>query len=171
MRIEGTRNLVPAALAAGAKRFLARSISFVCSPAGDGLTGEATPLYLDAPDAIRPLAEAVAELERQTLQTQGLEGVVLRYGWFYDPGTNNDPDDGSIPRSVRKGRAPIVGDGAGTDSFVHVEAAARATMVALDREKPGIYNIVDDAPARLREWLPVVAFVCDTVIQGGTPDA
>lgn len=70
-------------------------------------------------------------------------------------------------------RAIVIGSlgGAGTDSFVHVEAAARATMVALDRAKPGIYNIVDDAPARLREWLPAVAFVCDTVIRGGTPDA
>lgn len=157
VRIEGTRNLVQAARAAGAKRFLAQSISFICSPAGDGLTDETTPLYLDAPDAIRPLAEAVAELERQTLQTSGLEGVVLRYGWFYGPGTNYDPDGGSIPRSVRKGRSPIVGDGAGTYSFIHVEDAARATMDALDRAQPGIYNIVDDEPARLREWLPVVA--------------
>lgn len=157
VRIEGTRNLVQAALAAGAKRFVAQSISFICSPAGGGLTDEATPLYLDAPDAIRPLAEAVAELERQTLQTNGLEGVVLRYGWFYGPGTNYDPVDGSIPRSVRKGRSPIVGDGAGTYSFIHVEDAARATIVALDRAQPGIYNIVDDEPAKLREWLPLVA--------------
>jgi nucleoside-diphosphate-sugar epimerase len=157
VRIEGTRNLVQAALAAGAKRFLAQSISFICSPAGEGLTDEATPLYLDAPDAIRPLAEAVAELERQTLQTKRLEGVVLRYGWFYGPGTNYDPVDGSIPRSVRKGRSPIVGAGAGTYSFIELEDAARATMVALDRAKPGVYNIVDDEPARLDEWLPVVA--------------
>lgn len=157
IRTEGTRNLVQAALAAGAKRFLAQSISFICSPAGSGLTDEETPLYLDASDTIRPLAEAVAELERLTLETPGMEGVVLRYGWFYGPGTNYDPAGGSIVRSVRKGRAPIVGDGAGTYSYIHVEDAAAATMIALHRARPGIYNVVDDEPARLSEWLPFVA--------------
>ncbi len=156
VRIEGTRNLVEASRTAGVERFIAQSISFICSPVGDGLTDEETPLYFDAPAAIRPLAEAVAELERQTLHTEGLDGVVLRYGWFYGPGTNYDPAN-SIPRSIRKGRAPIVGDGAGTYSFIHVEDAAHATMEALVRAKPGIYNIVDDDPARLSEWLPVVA--------------
>ncbi len=156
VRTEGTRNLVEAAQAGGARRFIAQSISFICSPSGAGLTSEETPLYLDAPDAIRPLAEAVAELERQTLHARDLDGVVLRYGWFYGAGTNYDPA-GSIPRSVRKGRAPIVGTGAGTYSFIHVEDAARATMKALTRAKPGVYNIVDDEPARLREWLPVLA--------------
>jgi nucleoside-diphosphate-sugar epimerase len=156
VRTEGTRNLVTAARAAGARRFVAQSISFICSPSGTGLTNEATPLYLDAPDAIRPLAEAVAELERQTLHTDGMDGVVLRYGWFYGPGTNYDPA-GSIPRSIRNGRAPIVGEGAGAYSFIHIDDAARATMKALTRAKPGIYNIVDDDPVRLSEWLPVVA--------------
>jgi nucleoside-diphosphate-sugar epimerase len=156
VRTEGTRNLVKVARAAGARRFIAQSISFICSPVGAGMTNEETPLYLDAPDAIRPLAEAVAELERQTLNADGMEGVVLRYGWFYGPGTNYDPAD-SIPRSIRKGRAPIVGEGAGTYSFIHVDDAARATMKALTRAKPGIYNIVDDDPARLSEWLPVAA--------------
>ena len=113
-------------------------------------------MYLDAPDAIRPLAEAVAELERRTLHADGMEGVVLRYGWFYGPGTNYDPA-GSIPRSIRNGRAPIVGEGAGTYSFIHVDDAARATLQALTRARPGIYNIVDDEPARLSEWLPFVA--------------
>lgn len=156
VRIEGTRNLVAAARAAGARRFIAQSISFICSPAGVGLTNEETPLYLDAPAAIRPLAHAVAELERQTLRTEGIEGVVLRYGWFYGPGTNYDPA-GSIPRSIRKGRSPIVGAGAGTYSFIHVDDAARATLQALARAQPGIYNIVDNDPARLNQWLPVVA--------------
>ena len=156
VRTEGTRNLVAAARAAGARRLITQSISFICSPSQTGLTSEETPLYLDASDAIRPLAEAVAELERQTLHTDGIEGVVLRYGWFYGPGTNYDPA-GSIPRSIRKGRAPIVGEGAGTYSFIHVDDAARATMKALIRAKPGIYNIVDDDPARLSTWLPVVA--------------
>jgi nucleoside-diphosphate-sugar epimerase len=156
VRTEGTRNLVVAASAAKAQRLITQSISFICSPARTGVTDEDTPLYLDAPDAIRPLAEAIAELERRTLQANGMDGVVLRYGWFYGPGTNYDPA-GPIPRSVRKGRAPIVGEGAGTYSFIHVDDAARATMKALTRAKPGIYNIVDDEPARLSDWLPLVA--------------
>lgn len=156
IRTEGTRNLVAAASASCAKRLITQSISFVCSPAGQGLTDEATPLYLDSPAAMRPLVESVAELERHTLDANGLEGVVLRYGWFYGPGTNYDPN-GSIPRSIRKARAPIVGAGAGCYSFIHVDDAARATVKALTRAKPGIYNIVDDEPGRLAQWLPAVA--------------
>lgn len=156
VRTVGTRNLVEAARAAKVRRFITQSISFICSPSGAGLTNEETPLYLDAPDAIRPLAEAVSEMERLTLHTDGIDGVVLRYGWFYGAGTNYDPD-GSIPRSVRKGRAPIIGDGAGTYSFIHLQDAAQATMCALAYARPGIYNIVDNEPARLNVWLPVVA--------------
>ncbi|MFN2424979.1 MAG: NAD-dependent epimerase/dehydratase family protein [Candidatus Binatia bacterium] len=170
VRTEGTRNLVIAAQAAGAKRMITQSISFVCSPAGSGLTDERTPLYHDAPDAIRPLVEAVSELERRTLLADGMEGVVLRYGWFYGPGTNYDPD-GPIPRSLRKGRAPIVGEGAGTYSFIHVDDAARATVKALTHAKPGIYNIVDDDPAPLCEWLPVAATILDAPAPGRMDEA
>ncbi len=155
IRIEGTRNLVAAAVAAKARRFIAQSISFICSPAGNGLTDETTPLYLDAPSAIRPLAHAVSELERQTLEATGIEGVVLRYGWFYGFGTNYDPN-GSIPQAIRKGRMAIVGAGNGTYSFIQLRDAALATMRALTRGT-GIYNIVDDHAVRLSEWLPVAA--------------
>jgi nucleoside-diphosphate-sugar epimerase len=156
VRIHGTRNLVAAARAAGARRFIAQSISFICSPAGAGLTDEGTPLYLDAPPAIRPLAEAVATLERETLQADSMAGVVLRYGWFYGPGTNYG-SEGSITRAIVRGRMPMVGTGAGVYSFIGLRDAALATMLALDRGAPGIYNIVDDAPAPLSEWLPVAA--------------
>ena len=156
VRIDGTRNLVAAARAAGARRFIAQSISFVCSPAGTGLTDEATPLYLDSPQALRPLVESVASLERQTLEAPGMKGTVLRYGWFYGPGTNYDPAD-AIPRAIRKGRMPIVGEGAGTYSFINLRDAAAATMKGIQHEASGIYNIVDDAPARLSEWLPFAA--------------
>jgi nucleoside-diphosphate-sugar epimerase len=156
VRTEGTRNLVAAARQAGARRLITQSISFICKPVAGGLTDENSPLYLDAPDAVRPLAQAVAEMEQRTLEAPGLEGVVLRYGWFYGPGTNFDPAD-VIPRAIRKGRMPIVGAGDGCYSFVHVRDAAQATMLALTGAAPGIYNIVDDAPARLREWLPVAA--------------
>jgi nucleoside-diphosphate-sugar epimerase len=156
VRTVGTRNLVAAAQQAGARRLITQSISFICKPVASGLTDESTPLYLDASDAIRPLAQAVAEMEQRTLEAPGLEGVVLRYGWFYGPGTNFDPAD-AIPRAISKGRMPIVGDGNGCYSFIHVQDAAAATMKALTDATPGIYNIVDDAPARLRDWLPAAA--------------
>ena len=155
VRIEGTRNLVAAAQTAGARRFIAQSISFICTPVSAGLTDEETPLYLDAPAAIRPLVYSIAELERQTLQATGMVGVVMRYGWFYGPGTNYDPAS-VIPRAIRNGRMALVGAGAGTYSFIHVDDAAKATLKAL-ASAPGIYNIVDDEPACLREWLPVAA--------------
>jgi nucleoside-diphosphate-sugar epimerase len=156
VRTEGTRNLVAAAQQAGARRLITQSISFICKPVASGLTDESTPLYLDAADAIRPLAQAVAEMEQRTLEAPGLDGVVLRYGWFYGPGTNFDPAD-AIPSAIRKGRMPIVGTGNGCYSFIHVRDAAAATMKALTGAAPGIYNIVDDTPTRLHEWLPVVA--------------
>jgi len=157
VRIEGTRCLVAAARAAGARRFIAQSISFMCSPRGDGPTDEATPLHLDSPPAARALAEAVASLERQTLDPEhGMSGTVLRYGWFYGPGTSYDPQ-GAIPASIRKGTMPIVGAGAGIYSFIDLRDAAAATMNALARETSGIYNIVDDSPARFSEWLPYAA--------------
>jgi nucleoside-diphosphate-sugar epimerase len=156
VRIEGTRSLISAARAARARRFIAQSISFMCSPSGSGLTDEETPLYLDAPAAVRGLAEAVASLERQTLGATGMSGTVLRYGWFYGPGTSYDPQ-GTIPTAIRNGTMPIVGAGAGTYSFIHLRDAAAATVRALAHDAPGIYNIVDDSPVRLSEWLPFAA--------------
>ncbi len=165
VRIDGTRNLVAAARAAGVRRFIAQSISFACSPFGGGLTDEQTPLYLDASPPVRAPAEAVASLERQTLETNGLSGTVLRYGWFYGPGTSYDPE-GTIPTAIRKGTMPIVGDGAGTYSFINLPDAAAATLKALNIETRGIYNIVDDSPARFSEWLPFAAKLLDAPVPG-----
>ena len=156
VRIEGTRSLIAAARAARVRRFIAQSISFMCSPSGSGLTDEETPLYLDAPAAVRALAEAIASLEQQTLNASGMSGTVLRYGWFYGPGTSWDPD-GFIPRAIRAGTYPIVGAGAGTYSFINLRDAAAATIRVLAHDATGIYNIVDDSPVRLSEWLPFVA--------------
>lgn len=156
IRTQGTRNLVEAASRSTARRFITQSISFICTPVESGLTDEDTPLHLDAAPAIRPLAQSIAELEAQTLHRSGLQGVVLRYGWFYGPGTNYEPG-GVIPRAIQRGRMAIVGAGNGTYSFVHVHDAAAATMKALLGAPPGIYNIVDDAPVKLRDWLPVAA--------------
>lgn len=176
IRSEGTRNLVSAVQAAGVTRLITQSISFICSPnpAGldaQGLSDEATPLYLEGGPAIAPLAHAVAEMERLTLQTPGIDGVVLRYGWFYGPGTNYDAANGAITRGVRKGRLPLVqssaGLGCGVYSHIAVADAARATLLALDpitpgraapgRAATGIYNIVDDEPAPHSVWLPWLA--------------
>lgn len=85
-----------------------------------------------------------------------MAGTVLRYGWFYGPGTNYDPRD-FTPGAIRKGKYPIVGEGAGVYSFISLQDAAGATMKVLERETAGIYNIVVDDPARLSEWLPVAA--------------
>jgi nucleoside-diphosphate-sugar epimerase len=156
VRTEGTRNLVSAARAARVRRFIAQSISFLCTPAGSGLTDEETPLHLDSPPAVRALAEAVASLERQTLDASGMTGTVLRYGWFYGPGTTYDRE-GTVARAIRKGTMPIVGSGAGTYSFIALRDAAAATVEVLAHEAPGIYNIVDDAPVRSSEWLPFAA--------------
>ncbi len=86
-------------------------------------------------------------------KTLGVDGIVLRYGFFYGPGTIYD-SNGSFAEDLRRRRVPIIGDGGGVFSFIHVDDAAAATAVALEHGEPGIYNIVDDEPASVREWLP-----------------
>ena len=90
------------------------------------------------------------------LGAEGLEGLVLRYGWFYGPGTYYG-EGGSIAREVARRRYPVVGSGDGVFSFIHVDDAAGATVAAVERGAPGAYNVVDDEPAPMREWLPVYA--------------
>jgi nucleoside-diphosphate-sugar epimerase len=167
VRIEGTRNLISAARAARVRRFIAQSISFMCSPFGSGLTDEDTPLYLDASPSVRALAEAVASLEHQTLDVPGVSGTVLRYGWFYGPGTSYDlAVENSIPRSIRAGTMPVVGAGQGIYSFINLRDAAEATLKALACEASGIYNIVDDAPVRWSEWLAAAAELLNAPVPG-----
>ncbi len=95
-------------------------------------------------------------MEREVTGTPGLEGVVLRYGFFYGPGTYYAAD-GYLAKETRKRRQPIVGPGTGVFSFCHVDDAASATVAALDRGAPGVYNVCDDEPAAMRDWLPVYA--------------
>ena len=156
IRREGTRNLVAAAQAAGARRFVAQSIAFVYAPVGGWVKSEDDPLIEGAAGDIGDTVDAVSELERQVLEADGLDGLVLRYGWFYGPGSSY-ADDGYQAQEIRKRRFPIIGDGAGTFSFVHVEDAAAAAVVAAERGAPGVYNVCDDEPAAIREWLPVAA--------------
>jgi nucleoside-diphosphate-sugar epimerase len=156
IRIEGTQNLVAAAQAAGARRLVAESVCFFYRPDGGWVKDEEAPLNEDAPGHFGAAIEAIVALERQVLAADDLEGVVLRYGWFYGPRTYYAPG-GAAAEDVGKRRYPVVGDGTGTFSFLHVEDAASATVAALDHGPPGVYNVADDHPARLSEWLPVYA--------------
>jgi nucleoside-diphosphate-sugar epimerase len=154
LRSEGTRFLVEAAAAAGAGRIVAQSIAFAYAPGPAGTVhGEADPLFVDAPEPFRRSARALAELERTVV---GAGGLALRFGYFYGPGSAISAD-GSIGRDVAARRFPIVGRGDGVWSFVHVDDTARATVAALTRGAPGAYNVVDDEPAPVREWLPALA--------------
>jgi nucleoside-diphosphate-sugar epimerase len=150
LRRDGTRNLIAAARAAGVKRIVVESIAFVYAPEGDRVKDEDAPL---ATAALPSAAEPVAEMERQTLAAGG---IVLRYGQLYGPGTAFRRE-GSWTTNLRKRRLPIVGAGSGVFSFLHVEDAASATVAALGREGPAIYNVVDDDPAPIHEWVPVYA--------------
>jgi len=156
LRVEGTRNLIAAARAAGAKRIIAESVAFFYAHEGGWVKDEEAPLDLDAPGKFGPAVAAVADLERQVLDTEGLEGVVMRFGWFYGPSTYIGPG-GSQAEEVSKRRYPIVGAGEATFSFIHVEDAAAAVVAALDHGAPGVYNVVDDEPSPMREWLPAYA--------------
>jgi nucleoside-diphosphate-sugar epimerase len=156
MRVDGTRALVDAADAVGAARVIAQSIAFAYAPVDGWVKDESAPLFLDAPSPWGSSVGTVAELERQVLEARGMDGVVLRYGTLYGPGTWHDPDGGAIADAVHAGRMPLIGDGGGMYSFTHVDDAASAAAAALDAT-PGTYNVVDDDPVRARDWLPLFA--------------
>jgi nucleoside-diphosphate-sugar epimerase len=155
-RHEGGGNLIAAARAAGARRFITQSIAFIYAPEGAAVKDESARPWDDAPEPFGSGAGPTLDHEREVLEAEGLEGVVLRYGQFYGPGTYY-ASDGSLAERVRKRRFPIVGQGGGVFSFIHVEDAASATVAACEHGAPGIYNIVDDEPSPLREWLPAYA--------------
>jgi 2-alkyl-3-oxoalkanoate reductase len=153
LRGEGTRNLLAAARAAGARRFVSQSIAFMYAPTGGMVKTEEDPLIEEAPGVFGGGLRALAEMERAVLDA---DGVVLRYGFFYGPGTYYAPD-GSVTADVRRRRLPVVGKGTGVTSFVHVDDAADATVAAVERGVAGVYNVADDEPAPMREWVPVFA--------------
>jgi 2-alkyl-3-oxoalkanoate reductase len=156
LRIEGTRNLAEAAIEARTRLLVSQSVAFAYRWDGDGTKTEDDPLFDNAPGGFDRAVAAVRELERRTLETPGLDGIVLRYGYFYGPGTPY-ARDGQFAEMTRKRQFPIVGRGTARFSFVHIEDAAAATLAALERGQPGVYNVVDDEPAELREWLPAYA--------------
>jgi nucleoside-diphosphate-sugar epimerase len=156
VRREGGHNLAEAARTAGAKRLLTQGIAFLYAPEGDWVKSEDARPFEDAQGHFGPAVEAMLGHEREVVGSPDFEGLALRYGQFYGPGTYYAPD-GHLGREVSRRRFPIVGPGTGTFSFLHIEDAAAATVAALGAGAAGIYNIVDDEPAPLREWLPVYA--------------
>jgi len=164
LRTEGTDHLLAAARAAGLRRVIAQSYgNWNYARTGTGPAAEEDPFDPSPPAHQRETLKAIQYLEDAITQAAGLEGLALRYGNFYGPGTGI-ADDGDIVGQVRKRRLPIVGDGAGVWSFVHVHDAAAAAAAAVGRGAPGVYNIADDEPAPVSTWLPELAMAV-----GGKP--
>ncbi|MFX0574470.1 NAD-dependent epimerase/dehydratase family protein [Nocardia nepalensis] len=154
LRIEGTRNLIAAARTVGATRIISQGLAYGYQP-GAGAADEDAPLWNSrTPKQFVPVLAALTELERATTAA---DGVVLRFGHLYGPGSSYAAD-GSFAAQVRAGKVPLVGGGHAVFSFTHADDAASAVVAALDRtEVTGALNIVDDSPAPLREWLPQYA--------------
>ena len=155
LRLEGGANLLAAAQAAGVRRYLRQSVAFWAVP-GDGLADEETPLALVASPAVAADARVVTELEHRLLGNSNIEGIALRYGFFYGPGTWFNKD-GDVAQQARQQKFPIVGNGEGVWSWLHIEDAAIATVAAAEQGNPGIYLIANDQPLAVRKWLPAFA--------------
>ena len=157
LRTEGTDHLLAAGRTAGVRRFVAQSFAgWPFAREGEPIKSEDDPLDPAPPDTMRHTLEAIRHLEAAVTGAEWTEGVVLRYGGFYGPGTSLAPD-GDHVEQVRRRRFPIVGDGAGVWSFIHIEDAAEATAAAVERGRRGVYNVVDDDPAPVSDWLPALA--------------
>jgi nucleoside-diphosphate-sugar epimerase len=157
LRSEGTSHLVTAAAISGTRRFISQSYSgWPNDRHGGRVKTEADPLDDDPPPAMARTLEAIQALEQLTVDTPGVTGLALRYGSLYGPGTAI-ASDGAMVDLIRHRKFPLIGDGAGVWSFIHVDDAARATLGAIERGPAGIYNIVDDEPAEVAAWLPYLA--------------
>ncbi len=164
LRTEATDHLLAAGRAVGTRRFVAQSFgAFRFGHTGGPVQTEADPLDPDDPPApMRAAQAAYLYLERAVTTIDWGEGLALRYGGFYGPGTSLSlAPDAQMAAPIRKRQFPIVGDGGGVWSHVHIEDAAAATAVAVERGEPGVYYVVDDEPTSVREWLPVVASALD----------
>jgi nucleoside-diphosphate-sugar epimerase len=157
LRTEGTDHLLAAARVVGARRFVAQSYTgWPYARTGGAVKREDDPLDPTPAREMRETLRALRYLEDAVMSAQWIEGIVLRYGAFYGPGTSLAPG-GEQLELVRKRKFPIVGDGGGVWSFVHIEDAADATVAAIERGQRGVFNIVDDDPAPVAEWLPAAA--------------
>jgi 2-alkyl-3-oxoalkanoate reductase len=163
LRTEATDHLVAAGRAVRAQRLLAQSFAaWRFTRTGGPVLTEAEPLDPDPPASLGPNQEANFHLEQAVTTIDWGEGLVLRYGSFYGPGMAISlAPDAQIAALVRKRRFPIIGNGAGVWSHIHVADAAAATVAAVDHGQSGVYNIVDDGPAPVREWLPVLPSALD----------
>jgi nucleoside-diphosphate-sugar epimerase len=152
LRTTGTRHLLAAAQASGVERFVAQSFTgWTNSRTGGPVKTEDDPFDPEPAKSQRETMAAIQYLERAVVEAP-LTGIVLRYGGFYGPGASE-----SMVELVRARKMPIVGKGTGVWSFIHLDDAAAATVAAVERGKAGIYNVVDDDPAPVAEWLPHLA--------------
>lgn len=157
LRTEGTDNLLAAARQAGVRRIVAQSYgNWNYERTGTTLKTEEDRLDPAPPANQRETLKAIEYVERAVTEADGIEGLALRYGNFYGPGTGIALD-GDIAAQVRKRMFPIVGDGAGVWSFSHMDDGAAAAVAAVERGAPGVYNICDDDPAPVAVWLPELA--------------
>lgn len=157
LRTGGTRNLVEAAALAGTQKFVAQSYTgWPNQREGGRVKTETDPLDSAPPFAMLKTLAAIQTLEQIVTNTAGLNGIVLRYGSLYGPGTSI-ASNGEVVQLIRERKFPLIGSSAGVWSFIHVDDAARATLLAIERGTPGIYNIVDDDPADVSNWLPALA--------------
>jgi 2-alkyl-3-oxoalkanoate reductase len=155
IRLKGGGNLHRAAMDAAVKRYVVQSTGFFYGP-GQGLALEAEPLAHDASPGIAGSVATYTRIEDRVLGNGSLEGIALRYGFFYGPGTYHDPENGSISEQLRQRQYPVIDPANGVFSFIHVEDAAAATVAALEIH-PGAYNIVDNNPVAMAVWLPAFA--------------
>jgi nucleoside-diphosphate-sugar epimerase len=153
LRTEGTDHLIEAAQAAGARVVAQSFAGWPFKREGGSVKDEDAPLDDDPPSQMREILGAIRHLETAVTAA---DGIVLRYGGFYGPGTGMSRD-GAQTQAVLKRQFPIVGDGGGVWSLIHIDDAASATVAAIEHGEPGVYNVVDDEPARVREFLPVLA--------------
>jgi nucleoside-diphosphate-sugar epimerase len=157
LRTEGTDHLLSAGRAVGVRRFVAQSFAgWPFARSGGPVKSEDDPLDPAPADGMRRTLDAIRHVEDAVTGAEWTEGIVLRYGGFYGPGTSLETG-GELIEQIRKRRFPLVGDGGGVWSFVHIRDAAEATLAAIEGGERGIYNVVDDEPAPVAEWLPAVA--------------
>ena len=158
LRTEGTDHLLSAGQAVGVRRFVAQSNGafFLYGRTGGPVKSEEDPVDPTPPRSVRRLIAAIRHLEQAVLDAPWTEGIVLRYGAFYGPGTSLAPAAEQF-ELVRKHKFPLVGGGGGVWSFIHIADAAEATVAAVEHGSRGVYNVVDDDPAPVAEWLPALA--------------
>jgi nucleoside-diphosphate-sugar epimerase len=156
LRTEGTDHLLSAGQAVGVRRFVAQSYFASYARTGAAVKSEEDPFDPAPAREMRETLAAIRHLEEAVLGARWTEGIVLRYGSFYGPGTSLAPGSAQT-ELVRKRKFPLVGDGGGVWSFIHVADAAEATVAAVEHGSRGVYNIVDDDPAPVAEWLPALA--------------